>query len=72
MSRSTELENKAKELSKLIAEVSAIAATNNYGLEIDSSGEIEFKDWLSSSCFGEGDDGFGVSSTGSIWYSSSC
>ncbi len=73
MSRSNELMEKAAALSKLFNEVAELAKDNDYGMEFDTSdGTMEFNDWLSSSCFGEGDDGFGVNSDGSIWQSSSC
>lgn len=73
MSRSIELQEKAKELAKLFGEVKELAASNDYGLQFDTyDGSIEFEDWLSSSCFGEGDDGFGVNPDGTIWQSSSC
>ncbi|YP_010844016.1 hypothetical protein PP427_gp160 [Salmonella phage KM16] len=73
MSRSNELMEKAAALSKLFNEVVELAKDNDYGLEFDTSdGTMEFNDWLSSSCYGEGDDGFGVNADGSIWQSSSC
>lgn len=73
MSRSTELMTKASELTKLFGEVIKLAEQNNYGLEFDTSdGTLEFKDWLSSACYGEGDEGFGTLASGSIWESSSC
>lgn len=73
MSRSNELMEKAAALTKLFNEVAGLATENDYGLKFDTSdGTMEFNDWLSSSCYGEGDDGFGVNADGSIWQSSSC
>ncbi|CCI88702.1 hypothetical protein BN80_128 [Yersinia phage phiR1-RT] len=73
MSRSTELMAKASELTKLFGEVIKLAEQNNYGIEVDTDdGTLEFKDWLSSSCYGEADEGFGTLENGSIWESSSC
>lgn len=73
MSRSNELMEKAAALTKLFNEVAGLATENDYCLKFyTSDGTMEFNDWLSSSCYGEGDDGFGVNADGSIWQSSSC
>lgn len=72
MARSDELVQKAKELHKLLVEVDALARGHDYGMEVRSDGSIEFDDWLSSSCYGEGDEAFNIESDGSVWMSSSC
>lgn len=73
MSRSTELMEKAVQLQKLLVEVKDLASDNDYGIQIDTySNTLDFEDWLSSSCYGEGDEGFGVSGDGTLWQSSSC
>lgn len=73
MSRSVELEVKAKILADLFVEVKELAETHSYGINFDTDdGTIEFEDWRSSSCYGEGDDGFSVAPKGKIWHSSSC
>lgn len=73
MSRSTELMEKAVQLQKLLVEVKTLAGEHNYGIEIDTfSDTLDFEDWLSSSCYGEGDEGFGVNADGTLWQSSSC
>ncbi|QPI13993.1 hypothetical protein MYO4S_00242 [Serratia phage 4S] len=73
MSRSNELMQKAVELQKLLVEVKNLAEEHNYGIQIDTySNTLDFDDWMSSSCYGEGDEGFGVSADGSLWQSSSC
>lgn len=73
MSRSNELTEKASQLTKLFGEIKELAAQNSYGVSIDEDdGTLTFEDWDSSSCFGEGDEGFGTNSDGSIWESSSC
>ena len=78
MSRSNELMEKAVQLQKLLTEVRGLASENDYALKIngsefnDDAFELEFDDWMSSSCYGEGDDGFGVYENGTLWQSSSC
>ncbi|AAQ81382.1 hypothetical protein PHG31p62 [Aeromonas phage 31] len=72
MARSDVLVEKAKELQKLLIEVNDLASENNYGVQINSDNSIEFDDWLSSSCYGEGDEAFNIESDGSVWMSSSC
>lgn len=73
MSRSNELMEKASALTKLFAEVKELATENHYGVDIDiGDGTLTFDDWLSSSCYGEGDDGFGTAPDGTVWQSSSC
>lgn len=72
MARSDELIQKAKELQLLLKEVDALATAHDYGMEIRSDNSIEFDDWLSSSCYGEGDEAFNIESDGSVWMSSSC
>ncbi|WJZ28010.1 hypothetical protein NCTGTJJY_CDS0131 [Serratia phage 92A1] len=73
MSRSVELQTKAQALADLFIEVKALAEENNYGMEFDTyDGTIDFNDWLSSSCYGEGDEAFGVGPKGQVWHSSSC
>ena len=73
MSRSETLMQKASELTKLFNEVKELADKNQYGVDFDTEdGTLNFDDWLSSSCYGEGDEGFGTNQDGSIWESSSC
>ncbi|UOX40448.1 hypothetical protein OBDJBBDK_00124 [Aeromonas phage AhFM11] len=71
MARSDELVQKAKELQKLLAEVDALAAEHDYGMEINGN-EVDFNDWLSSSCYGEGSEAFGIHADGSVWMESNC
>ncbi len=71
MARSNELVEKAVELQKLLAEVDALATEHNYGMEINGH-EVDFSDWLSSSCYGEGSEAFGVHADGSVWMESNC
>jgi hypothetical protein len=73
MSRSQELVEKAQALHKLYVEVKDLAEEHDYGIEFDTSdGTMEFNDWQSSACYGEGDEGFGINSDGAVWESSSC
>ncbi|AFN39494.1 hypothetical protein [Aeromonas phage AS-yj] len=75
MSRSNELVEKAKQLAVLLKEVRDLAGQHDYGVELDTdSDEIVFNDWLSSSCYGEGGEGFTVSvdAEPSYWEESSC
>lgn len=73
MARSDELVQKAKELQVMLKEVNELAAAHDYGMQIDvDNNSIEFEDWLSSSCYGEGDEAFNIESNGSVWMSSSC
>lgn len=73
MSRTTELEQASKELVALYGKVKELAAANSFGVTFDEyDGSIEFEDWLSSDCYGEGNsEAFGVGPNGP-WYSSSC
>lgn len=72
MARSEILVNKAKELQLLLKEVNDLAAEHDYGIQVNDDSSIEFKDWLSSSCYGEGDEAFNIEADGSVWMSSSC
>ncbi|QAY01098.1 hypothetical protein ZPAH1_orf00078 [Aeromonas phage ZPAH1] len=72
MARSQELIEKAKELAEKIKEVRELASQNDYGMEIEH-GQIRFEDWLSSSCYGEGGEGFTVDEDDNhVWEESSC
>lgn len=71
MARSIELVEKSVQLQKLLVEVEALATEHDYGMEINGN-EVDFSDWLSSSCFGEGSEAFGVNSDGSVWMESNC
>lgn len=71
MARSNELVEKAVQLQKLLVEVEALATEHDYGMEINGN-EVDFDDWLSSSCYGEGSESFGVNADGSVWMESSC
>lgn len=73
MSRSIELEKKATEFTKLFKEIEDLAREHDYGVDISTfAGTLTFDDWLSSSCYGEGGEGFGTNEDGSIWYESGC
>ena len=64
---------KAIEAAKVIRELQELARDNDFGFELQDSGEMTFIDWQSSDCYGEGDsDTFGVYSDGSVWMTSSC
>lgn len=71
MARSNELVEKAVQLQKLLVEVEALAAEHDYSMEINGN-EVDFSDWLSSSCYGEGSEAFGVNADGSVWMESNC
>lgn len=67
-----EMTEKAKEILKLTQELEKMAEENSFGLNVYSD-QINFEDWLSSDCFGEGNsEEFGVGADGHIWHSSSC
>lgn len=73
MARSQELIEKAVALHKLYNEVKELAKENDYGVDFDDyDGSANFNDWLSSACYGEGDESFGINPDGSVWESSSC
>lgn len=68
----TEMEQKAKDILKLVKELEEMASANDFGVEIYSD-QISFQDWLSSDCYGEGNsEEFGVGADGNTWHSSSC
>lgn len=54
----------------LVDELTKEAEDAGFGLSLENDA-ICFEDWQSSSCYGEGDDGFVVNSQG-VWHSSSC
>lgn len=67
-----EMEQKAKEILKLVQDLEKMASDNDFGLTVDSD-QINFQDWLSSDCYGEGNsEEFGVGADGHTWHSSSC
>lgn len=68
-----ELQAKAVEAQKIIRELEELARENDFGFEMNYSGEMIFEDWQSSDCYGEGNsETFGVNADGSVWITSSC
>lgn len=66
------LEEKAKEILKLVEELNELAEANDFGVDFSES-QINFSDWLSSDCYGEGNsEEFGVGADGNVWHASSC
>ena len=65
-----ELTEKAQAIMVLVDELTKEAEDAGFGLSLENDA-ICFEDWQSSSCYGEGDDGFVVNSQG-VWHSSSC
>lgn len=69
----SELQAKAVEAQKIIRELEVLARENDFGFEMNYSGEMTFEDWQSSDCFGEGNsETFGVNADGSVWLTSGC
>ena len=71
MRNTTELESKAKEIQSLMKDLAELASKEDYGVRFEDD-YVVFDDWLSSACYGEGDDGFKVDEDGDVWYSSGC
>lgn len=66
------MEEKAKEILKMVRELEEMASNNDFGVDICSD-QINFSDWLSSDCYGEGNsEEFGVGADGNVWHASSC
>lgn len=65
--------SKAMEANAAIRELKRLADENSLGLTLNGDGSMEFSDWLSSDCYGEGNsESFSVYEDGTVWQSSGC